>query len=137
MFERHFVWAPWSRSAASVWRRRSTASCCARPASSVAVWASDGRPGSSRPGRSRTCRNIAASEGALVVTSPPSVVVVTGVSRFIGARVAARLAADPRVERVIGLDPFEPPAALNELLADVEWIRADARAASGALADLG
>jgi UDP-glucose 4-epimerase len=72
-----------------------------------------------------------------VVTSPPSVVVVTGVSRFLGARVAARLAADPRVERVIGLDPFEPPAALNELLTDVEWIRADARAASGALADLG
>ncbi|MET0419305.1 MAG: NAD-dependent epimerase/dehydratase family protein [Actinoplanes sp.] len=72
-----------------------------------------------------------------MVTSPPSVVVVTGVSRFLGARVAARLAADPRVERVVGLDPFDPPAGLQDLLADVELIRADARAATGAIADLG
>jgi UDP-glucose 4-epimerase len=71
------------------------------------------------------------------VTSPPRVVVVTGVSRYLGARVAARLAADSRVDRVVGLDPHEPPTALRELLADVELIRADARAASGALADLG
>ncbi|HET6482893.1 MAG TPA: NAD-dependent epimerase/dehydratase family protein [Actinoplanes sp.] len=71
------------------------------------------------------------------MTSPPSVVVVTGVSRYLGARVAARLAADPRVDRVVGLDPHEPPTALRELLADVELIRADARAASGAIADLG
>ena len=71
------------------------------------------------------------------MTSPPSVVVVTGVSRYLGARVAARLAADPRVDRVVGLDPYEPPTALRELLADVELIRADARAASGAIADLG
>ncbi len=62
---------------------------------------------------------------------------VTGVSRFLGARVAARLAADPRVERVIGLDPLDPPPALAGLLADVELIRADARAASGAIAELG
>jgi UDP-glucose 4-epimerase len=76
-----------------------------------------------------------------VVTSyssnPPRVVVVTGVSRFLGARVASRLAADPRIERVIGLDPHAPPPALSGLLADVELIRADARAASGAIADLG
>ena len=72
-----------------------------------------------------------------MVTSPPRVVVVTGVSRFLGARVAARLAADPRVERVIGLDPRDPPPALSGTLADVEVIRADARAATGALADLG
>jgi UDP-glucose 4-epimerase len=81
--------------------------------------------------------HIAASEGAPVVTSPPRVVVVTGVSRFLGARVASRLAADPRVKRVVGLDPFDPPKALRALLADVELIRADARAASGAIADLG
>jgi UDP-glucose 4-epimerase len=72
-----------------------------------------------------------------VVTSPPRVVVVTGVSRFLGASVASRLAADPQVERVIGLDPHEPPPALAGLLGDVELIRADARAAVGALADLG
>ena len=67
----------------------------------------------------------------------PRVVVVTGVSRFLGARVAARLAADPRIERVIGLDPHDPPASLAGLLADVELIRADARAATGAIAGLG
>jgi UDP-glucose 4-epimerase len=63
--------------------------------------------------------------------------VVTGVSRFLGARVASRLAADPRIERVIGLDPTDPPPALAALLTDVELIRADARAATGAFADLG
>jgi UDP-glucose 4-epimerase len=76
-----------------------------------------------------------------VVTSPsaapPRVVVVTGISRYLGARVASRLAADPRVERVIGLDPHDPPSALAGLLDDVELIRADARAATGALAELG
>ena len=70
-------------------------------------------------------------------SAPPRVVVVTGVSRYLGARVASRLAADPRVERVIGLDPHEPPAALAGLLGDVELIQADARAATGVLADLG
>jgi UDP-glucose 4-epimerase len=72
-----------------------------------------------------------------VVTPPPRVVVVTGVSRFLGARVAARLAADPRIERVVGLDPHVPAPALMAELEDVELIRADARAASGAIADLG
>ena len=72
-----------------------------------------------------------------MVTMPPRVIVVTGVSRFLGARVAARLAAHPGVERVIGLDPIDPPPGLAALLADVELIRADARAASGAIAELG
>jgi UDP-glucose 4-epimerase len=72
-----------------------------------------------------------------VVTPPPSVVVVTGVSRFLGAQVAARLAADPRVERVVGLDPHDPPQALQGLLADVELIRADPRAATAVIAELG
>lgn len=67
----------------------------------------------------------------------PKVVVVTGVSRYLGARVASRLAADPRVERVIGLDPLVPPPALAGLLEDVELIQADARAATGAIAELG
>jgi UDP-glucose 4-epimerase len=71
-----------------------------------------------------------------VVTSPPSVVVVTGVSRFLGAQVAARLAADPRVERVVGLDPHDPSPALQGLLADVELIRADPRAATAAIVEL-
>lgn len=71
------------------------------------------------------------------MTAPLSVVVVTGVSRFIGARVAARLAADPRIDRVVGLDPHDPPASLIGLLEGVERIRADARAATQAIADLG
>ena len=69
--------------------------------------------------------------------APPRVVVVTGVSRFLGARVASRLAADPRIERVVGLDPNEPPAELAGLLDQVQLIRADARAATGAIDDLG
>ena len=62
---------------------------------------------------------------------------VTGVSRFLGARVASRLAADPRIERVIGLDPRDPPPSLAGLLTDVELIRADARAALGVIGELG
>jgi UDP-glucose 4-epimerase len=69
--------------------------------------------------------------------APPRVVVVTGVSRFLGARVAARLVADPRIERVVGLDPNEPSAALASLLDEVQLIRADARAATAAIDDLG
>jgi UDP-glucose 4-epimerase len=40
----------------------------------------------------------------------PRVVVVTGVGRYLGARVAARLVADERIDRVIGLDTTEPSA---------------------------
>jgi UDP-glucose 4-epimerase len=39
---------------------------------------------------------------------PPRVVLVTGVSRYLGGQVAERLAADPRIERVIGLESGEP-----------------------------
>jgi UDP-glucose 4-epimerase len=57
---------------------------------------------------------------------PPRVVLVTGVSRYLGAQVAARLAADPRVERVIGLDDREPTGEQATILADtVEFERAD------------
>ncbi len=38
------------------------------------------------------------------------VVLITGVSRFLGARLAAQLAADPSVERIIGIDTVPPPA---------------------------
>lgn len=72
-----------------------------------------------------------------VDTTSPKVVVVTGVSRYLGARVAARLAADPRIERVVGLDPHPPSARTAELLEGVELIQADNHAASGALASLG
>jgi len=67
----------------------------------------------------------------------PRVVVVTGVSRFLGAQVASRLAADPRIGRVIGLDPHEPSPRLADLLIGVEQIRADPRGAAEVIADLG
>ncbi|MFC7547329.1 NAD-dependent epimerase/dehydratase family protein [Plantactinospora sp. GCM10030261] len=67
----------------------------------------------------------------------PGVVVVTGVSRYLGAHVAARLVADPAVERVVGLDPHDPAAELAPLLDGVERIRADAGAVGGVIADLG
>ncbi|MFV2087725.1 NAD-dependent epimerase/dehydratase family protein [Micromonospora sp. LOL_021] len=69
-----------------------------------------------------------------MVRSPT--VVVTGTSRFIGARVAGRLAADPRVGRVVGLDTATPAPDFADLLRDVDQVRADAAAASGIIADL-
>ncbi|WFE22052.1 NAD-dependent epimerase/dehydratase family protein [Solwaraspora sp. WMMD937] len=69
-----------------------------------------------------------------MVRSPT--VVVTGTSRFIGARVAGRLAADPRVGRVVGLDTATPAPDFADLLRDVDQVRADAGAASGIIADL-
>jgi UDP-glucose 4-epimerase len=64
------------------------------------------------------------------------VVVVTGVSRYLGAHVAARLAADPRIGRVVGLDGSDPPPEFAPLLDDVERVRADAAAAGSVIADL-
>jgi UDP-glucose 4-epimerase len=66
-------------------------------------------------------------------------VVVTGVGRFLGAQVASRLAADPRVGRVIGVDAVLPGAGTQRTdweatglaappaggLAGVELIQAD------------
>jgi UDP-glucose 4-epimerase len=67
----------------------------------------------------------------------PGVVVVTGTSRSLAAHVAARLAADPRIEQVFGLDSTDPPPELSSVLHQVEHVRADARAAGTVVADLG
>jgi len=73
-------------------------------------------------------------------------VVVTGVGRYLGARVAARLARDPTVGRVIGVDAAPTPgldvaagADVLEDLAAVEFVRADLRAAeiASVIADAG
>ena len=53
------------------------------------------------------------------------VVVVTGVSRYLGAHVAGRLRADPRVGHVIGLDAAPPPADLAPVLDGVELVHVD------------
>jgi UDP-glucose 4-epimerase len=55
----------------------------------------------------------------------PRVVLVTGVADQFGGQLAARLAADPGIERVIGVDSVPPagPAASTR----VEFVRADIR----------
>src|SRR4051812_42467457 len=57
----------------------------------------------------------------------PKVVLVTGVARHLGAQVAARLAADPDVERVIGVDAAVPAGEVARLLAGVETRQLDLR----------
>ena len=57
----------------------------------------------------------------------PSSVLVTGVSRFAGAHLAARLAADPSIERVIGVDTVPPPRELRRELGRAEFVRVDIR----------
>lgn len=54
-------------------------------------------------------------------------VLVTGVSRYLGSRVAAALAADPSVRRVIGVDTVAPSRADLDRLGRTEFVRADIR----------
>jgi UDP-glucose 4-epimerase len=51
------------------------------------------------------------------------VVLVTGVSRYVGGRLAAQLSADPSVERVIGVDVVPPTTDVGR----TEFVRADIR----------
>ena len=57
----------------------------------------------------------------------PRIVLVTGVSGYLGSRVAGRLSADPTVERIIGVDTIPPTRADLELLGRSEFVRADIR----------
>jgi UDP-glucose 4-epimerase len=57
----------------------------------------------------------------------PSAVLVTGVSRYVGAHLAARLAADPSIERVIGVDTVPPSRELQRSMGRAEFVRADIR----------
>ncbi|HEU5155468.1 MAG TPA: NAD-dependent epimerase/dehydratase family protein [Streptosporangiaceae bacterium] len=54
------------------------------------------------------------------------VVLVTGVSRTLGARVASALQADPGIERVIGVDTVPPTTSLGR----TEFVRVDIRTPS-------
>jgi UDP-glucose 4-epimerase len=54
----------------------------------------------------------------------PNVVLVTGVGGYLGANLAARLAANPDITRVIGVDTAPPP---NNALGGAEFVRADIR----------
>jgi UDP-glucose 4-epimerase len=62
-----------------------------------------------------------------VTISTPTTVLVTGVARLLGAQVASRLAADPRVERVIGVDHATPSGEPARLLDGVEVRQIDLR----------
>src|SRR5919202_2259411 len=57
----------------------------------------------------------------------PSVVLVTGVSRFLGGHLAARLAADPSIDRVLGVDTVPPARDLRDRMGRAEFVRADIR----------
>jgi UDP-glucose 4-epimerase len=50
-------------------------------------------------------------------------VLITGVARFLGLRLAMRLERDPSVERIVGVDLEEPPVQIPRL----EFVRADIR----------
>ena len=52
---------------------------------------------------------------------------VTGVSRFLGGNLAARLAADPAIERVLGVDTVPPSRDMLRRMGRVEFVRADIR----------
>ena len=55
------------------------------------------------------------------------VVLITGVSRYLGGELAARLAADPAIERVVGIDTVAPRPAELARLGRTEFVRADIR----------
>jgi UDP-glucose 4-epimerase len=57
----------------------------------------------------------------------PKVVLVTGVSRFLGGHLAARLAANPEIERVLGVDTVRPHRDLLRRMGRTEYVRADIR----------
>lgn len=56
-----------------------------------------------------------------------NVVLITGVSRYLGARLAARLSADPSIDRIVGVDVAPPRPADIGRLGRTEFVRADIR----------
>lgn len=57
----------------------------------------------------------------------PDVVLVTGAGRFLGAHLAGRLAANPAVGRVVGVDAAAPGRELLRRMGAAEFVRADIR----------
>jgi UDP-glucose 4-epimerase len=55
------------------------------------------------------------------------VVLVTGVSRHLGSRLAGQLAADPTIDRVVGVDTTPPSKDDRVRLGRTEFVRADIR----------
>lgn len=71
----------------------------------------------------------------MAISERPQVVLVTGVGRFLGAKIAADLAARPDVHQVIGLDSLPPSTDVD--LAGVEVVQADLRSADEIIGDFG
>ncbi len=57
----------------------------------------------------------------------PTVVLVTGVGRYLGGHLVARLAADPSIERVLGVDTVPPSRDMVRRMGRAEFVRADIR----------
>lgn len=60
-------------------------------------------------------------------TAQHHVVLVTGVTRFLGSSLAGRLASAAGVDRVIGVDAVLPDAAARQRLGGAEFLRVDIR----------
>lgn len=58
---------------------------------------------------------------------PPKVVLVTGVSGYLGGHLAGRLARDPDIERVVGVDTAAPSPDVARGMGRAEFVRADIR----------
>lgn len=56
-----------------------------------------------------------------------SIVLVTGVTRFLGSSLAGRLAALPQIDTVIGVDAALPDADCRQRMGTAEFVRADIR----------
>jgi UDP-glucose 4-epimerase len=57
----------------------------------------------------------------------PQVVLVTGVGGYLGGNLAARLAANPDIDRVLGVDTVPPPKHVVRSMGRAEFVRADIR----------
>jgi UDP-glucose 4-epimerase len=58
---------------------------------------------------------------------PPSTVLVTGASRFVGGQLAARLAADSTIDRILAVDTVSPSQELLRRMGRAEFVSADLR----------
>jgi UDP-glucose 4-epimerase len=57
----------------------------------------------------------------------PNVVLVTGVGGYLGGNLAARLAANPDIERVLGVDTAPPAKDVQRTMGRAEFVRVDIR----------